>query len=82
MTDWNNLEPGADDDARLVDPLTLGGLMMCIDCNLPEITAETVTKQFEDCFEMAAGEAREIFHANLPAILKAARKRRRSHENG
>ena len=81
MTDWNNLEPGTcDDDARLVDPLTLGELMLCIECNLPEINAETVTEQFRTLFRMKTEEAETIFRDNLPAILKAARKTRNANQ--
>ncbi|MFA6043425.1 MAG: hypothetical protein WC718_00450 [Phycisphaerales bacterium] len=75
--DWNNLEPGtSDDEARLIEPLTLGELMLTIDCNLPQITPSAVRAQFRELFRMKTEEASSIFEANLDAILAAARKTR------
>jgi len=78
--DWANLDQdGSDDDARFVDPLTLGELLLCIECNLPEITSATVSAQFDELFLSKTEEARQIFDDNLPAIVARAKAERRAH---
>jgi len=78
--DWSNLDQdGSDDNARFIDPLTLGELMLCIDCNLPDITPVTISAQFEKLFLAKTEEARQIFDDNLPAIVARAKAERRAH---
>lgn len=73
VMDWNNVDlNGHERDSYLIDPLTFETLLLEINCNLPEINKETVTKQFEEDLQSRIKEARGVFRANLSNIVNKA----------
>ncbi len=77
--DWNNvdLSDGSHErDANLMDPLTFEQLLLEINCNLKDITPDTVQTlgyaRLADMYE----EAKDIFWSNLDNIVEQARKER------
>ena len=76
---WNNidLKDGSHErDANLIDPLTFEGLLLDIKCNVQDINAVTVAKQFNEDLERIIGDAKDVFNANYENILKQAKKER------
>lgn len=78
MTEWNNINLNSicERDLFLVDPLTFEILLLEIDCNIPEITEESVAAQFEEDLRSRIEEARSVFYANLTNITKYAQEQR------
>jgi len=77
---WKNLDlkrGSFERDAKLVEPLTCDTLLLEIGCNLPEINAATVTRQFEEDLESRIEEARSIFALNLDNLVKQAKEDRK-----
>lgn len=76
--DWYNIDLtlAYERDQCLIDPLTFEILLIEIGCNLLEITAETVTEQFEEDLRTRVDEARSIFKSNLVNIIKYAQEQR------
>lgn len=75
-TDWNNIDLACESHLSLVDGLTFEELLTAINCNLPDITAETAQAQFETILRKTVRDAREIFAANLGNIVAYAVKER------
>lgn len=70
---YNNIDLNSSEvESQLIDSLTFKTLLLEINCNLPEINADTVRKQFEEDLKSRVREAREIFEANLNNIVKQA----------
>ena len=80
MIDWNNIDltDGYEQNLNLIDSLTFEELLTAINCNLPDITAETVQAQFETILRKTVREARGVFAANLGNIVAHAIKERQS----
>lgn len=76
--DWNNvdLDSPSETSHNLIEGLTFDALLLEINCNLPEINAETVTAQFESDLQSRISEARDIFRTNLKNIVRHTRKER------
>jgi hypothetical protein len=82
--DWNNVDltrEGFERSRNLIENLTFDALLLEIHCNLPSITAQTVTAQFETDLASRITEAREIFAANLANIVRQCRKERACRVN-
>ena len=76
---WNNidLKDGSyERDANLIDPLTFDTLLMEINCNVSDINAVTVAKQFNEDMERIIEDAKSVFNSNYENILKQAKKER------
>lgn len=76
---WNNVnlsEDSSEREANLIDGLTFDTLLLEIHCNIKDINAETITKQFNDDLNSRIEEAKSIFNSNLNNILKQAKKER------
>lgn len=76
--DWHNVDfdSPSESSRNLIENLTFDTLLLEINCNLPEINAETVAAQFEADLQSRIEEARSIFAANLENIVAHARKER------
>lgn len=72
--DWNHvdLNSGVEQDSNLIEPLTFRTLLLEIECNLPEITAQTIYDQFVEDLNSRVTEAWEVFRANQRNILEKA----------
>lgn len=72
--DWNNIDLNSpyECDLHLLDPLKFSDLLLEINCNLPKISAESVRAQFRKDLQSRVDEAKEIFEANLPNIVRHA----------
>ena len=77
-TDWNNIDLACESHLSLVDGLTFEELLTAINCNLPDITAETAQAQFDEILRKINREAREIFVANLKNIVEHAQNERKN----
>lgn len=67
-----NLKDNYERDQNILDPYSFDTLLLEISCNLPEITEETIRKQFETSLKSKIDSAREIFNDNLQNILNEA----------
>ena len=76
--DWKNVDLTTEGDACIIDPLTFAGLLLEIDCNIPEIDEAAVRRQFAEDLERIADDARGVFEANLKNIVRHARKERKA----
>lgn len=76
--DWHSIDLKSpwETSRNLIENLTFDTLLLEIDCNLPQINAETVTAQFETDLQSRISEARDIFRSNLKNIVRHARKER------
>jgi hypothetical protein len=81
--DWNNidLDSPSERDCCIIDSLSFETLLLEIECNLPEINRDTVTKQFMEDLAIRNKEAVEVFKANLDNIVKKAIEYRNIDEN-
>jgi len=77
---WDNinLNDGCERDLNMLDSYDFDTLLLEIDCNLPVINRETVTKQFNEVLESKIETAKSIFKSNLDNIVKHAIKDRES----
>ncbi len=75
-TDWTNINLDEEGELNLIDSLSFTDLLIAINCNLPEITEETVKAQFETILRKTVRDAREIFESNLKNIVAHAKKER------
>ena len=76
---WNNVnlsEDSSEREANLIDGLTFDTLLLEIHCNIKDINAETITKQFNDDLNNRIEEAKSIFNSNLNNIINQAKKER------
>ena len=70
---WKNVDLESYElDLNILDPYSFKILLLEVNCNLPEINEETVTKQFEETLRGKIRSAREIFNYNLKNIVKHA----------
>ena len=74
---YNNLDlSDYERDVNIIDPLDFDTLLLEINCNIKDINAETVTKQFNEDLQNCIEGAKSIFNANLNNIVKQAKKER------
>ena len=73
-TDWKNinLDSGHERDLDILDPYNFSSLLLEVECNLKEITKETISKHFEEVLRKRVRSAKEVFNNNLNNILKDA----------
>ena len=73
-TDWSNLDLNDDYQRNLpiLNDYSLDGLLLEVNCNIPNITKETIRKQFLESLNSKVQSAKEIFEDNLDNILKYA----------
>lgn len=70
---WLNIDlDSSDSELNLIENLTFKDLLLNISCNIPEITLETVTEQFNKDIEYIVRDAKEVFEANKKEILRKA----------
>jgi len=76
--DWKNvnLKDGYERTRNILEPYSFDTLLLEINCNLNEVDAETVRKQFETELQNKVREAREIFANNLQNIVNEAKEYR------
>ena len=67
-----NLSDGYERNQNIIDPLSFDALLLEINCNLSNINAETVKKQFEEDLKSRIESAREVFENNLRNIIDNA----------
>lgn len=77
-TDWSNInfKDEGNHELQLIDGLSFRALFLEINCNIPDINAETVRAQFELDLQNRITEARGIFRDNLQNIVRHAQKER------
>lgn len=63
---------GHEIDLNILEPISFEELLLEVQCNLPSITKETISAQFEENLAAKVREAREVFRANLPNLLEKA----------
>jgi hypothetical protein len=74
---WSSIDLESHESSyAIVDPYTFEGFLLEINCNLPEITKESVMKQFEDALQSRITSAREVMRDNLENIVKHANEQR------
>ncbi len=71
-----NLESNYERSQNILDEYSFDILLLEVNCNIKDITKETIKKQFEESLKMKIDSAREIFAANLDNIVKQAIKER------
>ena len=73
--DWSNvdLSDGYNRDRNIIEPLSFADLLLEINCNLRDITPETVIQQFETDLKSRIEEAREIMRDNLQNVVDYAK---------
>jgi hypothetical protein len=71
---WNNvnLKDNYERNQNIVDSLSFETLLLEIDCNIKDVTKETIRAQFNTDISIAVNSAKEVFEANLESILKEA----------
>lgn len=76
--DWTNIDLNSpsESEQKILDPYSFDDLLMEINCNLPVITEDTITKQFNDRLAAMVTDAKEIFQNNLANITAHATKTR------
>jgi hypothetical protein len=67
-----NLSDSYERSQPIIDPLSFDTLLLEINCNLPQINAATVRKQFEEDLKSRIESAREVFENNLQNIIDNA----------
>jgi hypothetical protein len=74
---WNNIDLSSSEiELPILGPYTFSTLLLEIECNLPEITPETVRKQAENAIREKYRVALEVLESNLDNIVKYAQKER------
>lgn len=75
---WNDidLDSGYERDQNILDGISSADLLLNIACNVREITAETVRREFDTALESAVNSAKEVFEANLENYVKKAKEER------
>lgn len=74
---WNNIDLNSSEiELPILDPYTFSTLLLEVECNLPEITPETVRKQATESIRQKYTVALEILEANLQNIVNKALKDR------
>ena len=73
-TDWKNinLDSSYERDLDILDSYNFSSLLLEVECNLKEITKETISKHFEEVLRERVRSAKEVFKNNLDNILKDA----------
>jgi len=77
---WNNIDlnSGYERDQNVLDGISSADLLLNIACNVKEITAETVRREFDTALESAVNSAKEVFEANLENYVKKAKEERKN----
>lgn len=77
---WNNidLESGYERDQDILNAINSNDLLLIVGCNLRDITAETVRREFDITLESAVNSAKEVFKANLANFVKKAKQERKA----
>ena len=72
---WDNVDLNSpfERSHKMIDGLTFETFLLEIECNLPIIDAEEVTKQFENDLSDRIDDARFVFKENLANIIKHAK---------
>lgn len=74
---WNNIDLNSSEiELPILDPYTFATLLLEVECNLREITPETVRKQAENAIRENCRVALEVLESNLDNIVKYAQKQR------
>lgn len=76
MTDWNNIDLELESHLNLIEAYSFDDLLLEVNCNLKIINRDTVTAQFKESLQSSIIEAKEVFQANLDAIVSKAIKTR------
>lgn len=78
--DWNNinLNSGYERDQNILDGISSADLLLNIACNVKEIKADTVRREFDAALESAVNNAKEVFEANLENYVKKAKEERKN----
>ena len=76
MTDWNNIDLELESHLNLIEAYSFDDLLLEVNCNLEIINRDTVTAQFKESLQSSIIEAKEVFQANLDAIVSKAIKTR------
>ena len=73
--DWTNvnLTDSCQRDQPILDAYTFDTLLLEISCNLPEISKETVTAEFEKQLQSKIRSARKVFVNNVDNIVNQAK---------
>ena len=76
--DWNNIDLDSEYECsrNLIENLTFDALLLEINCNIKDITEETVNAKFWADVKSRVDEAWEIFQKNRANIVCHARKHR------
>lgn len=76
--DWTNIDLNNEyqSDQDMLDGYNFKTLLLEVECNLPEITEETVRKQALDSLESKITSMKEILENNLANITRHAQKER------
>lgn len=79
-TNWSNIDLASAHETGLpiIDPYTFDGLLLEVNCNLPNITKESVMTQFELALQSRIDSAREVMRDNLENIVKYANEQRKN----
>ena len=74
---WNNVDLKSHEvESNILDSYSFETLLLEVNCNLPEITKETVRRQFLESLKANIETAKEIFEANLDNVVKHAQSKR------
>lgn len=74
---WHNIDLNSSEiELPILDPYTLSTLLLEVECNLTEITPETVRKQATESIRQKYTVALEILEANLQNLVNKALKDR------
>lgn len=71
-----NLSDGYEREQNILDPYNFDILLLEINCNLREITAEAIESHFKTVLAAKVEQAKEIFADNAANILKQAQEER------
>ena len=75
--DWNNVDLNSSErEAAILDGYSFDTLLLEVQCNVREISNETVRKQFMESLNSKIQSAKDVFNSNIDNIVKQAREER------
>lgn len=74
--DWNKLDMESDRYACLIDPYTLGDLLLQVSCNVKDINEDTVKAEIVEALIQRQVSLWDVWEANKGAIVAAALRER------
>lgn len=79
---WNNVDLNSHEvESNIVDSYSFKTLLLEVECNVREISKDSIRHQFLDSLVARMRTAKGIFEANLDNILEESLKQRNLDEN-